>query len=95
MAQIMWSVGGAFALVHRSTSTSHPCGGPHHEARAAAAPGNVPLAAGTAGLERDCAVNVSQLLTLDRAGLADPLGVLGQIAGRRVDQGLSLVLGRG
>ena len=64
-------------------------------ARAASAPGNVPLVAGTAGLDRDCTVNVSQLLTLDRADLDEPLGVLDARTIRRVDDGLRLVLSLG
>lgn len=64
-------------------------------ARAAAAPGNVPLTAGTAGLDRDCTVNVSQLLTLDRADLGESLGVLDARTSRRVDDGLRLVLSLG
>lgn len=63
--------------------------------RAAAAPGNVPLTAGTAGLDRDCTVNVSQLLTLDREDLGEPLGVLDARTIRRVDDGLRLVLSLG
>ena len=63
--------------------------------RAAAAPGNVPLVAGTAGLERDCTVNVSQLLTLDRADLGEPVGMLDARTIRRVDEGLRLVLSLG
>jgi len=62
-------------------------------ARAAAAPGNVPLSAGTAGLDRDCTVNVGQLLTLDRAVLGDPVGMIELMAVRRMDEGLRLVLG--
>jgi mRNA interferase MazF len=64
-------------------------------ARAAAAPGNVPLVAGTAGLDRDCTVNVSQLLTVDRTDLEEPLGVLDSRTIRRVDDGLRLVLSLG
>ena len=64
-------------------------------ARAAAAPGNVPLVAGTAGLDRDCTVNVSQLLTVDRTDLEEPLGVLDSRTIRRVDDGLWLVLSLG
>lgn len=60
--------------------------------RAAAAPGNVPLVVGTAGLDRDCTINVSQLLTLDRADLGEPVGVLDARTIRRVDDGLRLVL---
>jgi mRNA interferase MazF len=62
-------------------------------ARAAAAPGNISLAAGAAGLDRDCLVNVSQLLTLDRGDLDEPSGSLGRAVMRRVDDGLRLVLG--
>jgi mRNA interferase MazF len=62
-------------------------------ARAAAAPGNVLLTAGTAGLDRDCVLNVSQLLTLDRDDLDEPVGLLDPVTTRRLDQGLKLVLG--
>lgn len=64
-------------------------------ARAAAAPGNVPLGAGTAGLDRACTVNVSQLLTLDRADLEEPVGVVDARTIKRVDDGLRLVLSLG
>jgi len=55
----------------------------------------VPLVAGTAGLDRDCTVNVSQLLTLDRADLGEAVGVLDARTIRRVDDGLRLVLSTG
>jgi len=61
-------------------------------ATAAAAPGNVALSAGSAGLDRDCAVNVSALLTLDKGLLDAPVGALDGLSMRRVDQGLRLVL---
>lgn len=64
-------------------------------AKAAAAPGNVGLPAGTAGLDRDCAVNVSQLLTLDKEDLEPPVGQLDVGFLRAVDDGLRLVLGLG
>lgn len=58
-------------------------------------PGNVLLPAGTGGLDRDSVVNVSQVLTIDRALHLDE-----QVAGElpmplleRVDAGLALVLG--
>lgn len=63
--------------------------------RAAVAPGNVPLDAGAAGLDRNCTVNVSQLLTVDRADLEEPTGVLDARTIRRVDEGLRLVLSLG
>jgi mRNA interferase MazF len=62
-------------------------------ARAVQAPGNVGIAAGTAGLDRDCTVNISQLLTFDKADLEPALGQLGPAALRSVDAGLRLVLG--
>ena len=55
----------------------------------------MPLVAGTAGLDRDCTVNVSQLLTLDRADLGEAVGVLDARTIRRVDDGLRLVLSTG
>ncbi len=58
-------------------------------------PGNVLLPAGTAGLDRDAVVNVSQVLTIDRTLHLDE-----QIAGElpmpfleQVNAGLALVLG--
>jgi mRNA interferase MazF len=59
--------------------------------RLAAAPGNVELAAGTAGLPKDCVVNVSQTLVVDRARLTEPIGTLAFHIMRRVDDGLRLV----
>ena len=47
------------------------------------------LRKGEAGLSRACVVNVSQLLTIDRARLGRPLGVLSQVRLREVLQGLS------
>lgn len=61
-------------------------------ARAAAAPANVRLPAGTAGLDRDCAVNVSQLLALDKGDLEERVGSLPTALQRLVDDGLRLVL---
>jgi len=60
---------------------------------AAASPGNVVLEAGAAGLDRDCSVNVTALLTLDRTTLDEPVGALDAAARRRLDDGLRLVLG--
>jgi mRNA interferase MazF len=61
--------------------------------RLAAAPGNVRLRKGEANLQRSCVVNVSQLLTVDRARLDRPMGTLGPARIREVLQGLSLLLG--
>ena len=60
--------------------------------RLAAAPGNVAVAAGTAGLDRDCVVNVSQVVTLDKTTLETRLGVLDTMHMHEVDAGLRLAL---
>lgn len=61
--------------------------------RLARRPGNVILPAGTGGLDRESVVNVSQLATVDKEHLVEPLGMLGAGFMRQVDAGLSLVLG--
>ena len=61
--------------------------------RLAAAPGNIALAAGTAGLDRDCVVNVSQVVTLDKGNLETRLGNLDLSRMEQVDAGLRLALG--
>lgn len=61
--------------------------------RLAAAPGNVALAAGAAGLDRDSVVNVSQVVTLDKTDLSQRLGSLGALKMGQVDAGLRLALG--
>jgi mRNA interferase MazF len=58
----------------------------------AAAPGNVLVPSGVAGLPRDSVVNVSQLLTLDRNFLTEHAGKLPVRVQRDVDEGLRLVL---
>lgn len=61
--------------------------------RLAAAPGNVELAVGEASLPKDCVVNVSQTMVVDRARLVEASGSLGSARMHRVDEGLRLVLG--
>jgi mRNA interferase MazF len=61
--------------------------------RLAAMPGNVRLRKGEAHLSRACVVNVSQLLTVDRARLDRPLGMLGHERVREVLRGLALLFG--
>jgi len=51
--------------------------------RLAAIPGNVRLRRGEANLTRACVVNVTQLRTVDRARLAEPLG---QLSPRRTSE---------
>ncbi len=61
--------------------------------RLAAMPGNVRLRKGEANLPRARVVNVTQLLTIDRARLARPLGALSNARLREVLQGLALLFG--
>src|SRR5689334_22937969 len=57
-----------------------------------AAPGNVRLPAGEAGLAKACVVNVSQIYTVHRTQLTERLGSLAPTLQQRVDAGLRLVL---
>ena len=59
----------------------------------AEAPGNVRLAKSDAGLPRASIVNVSQVLTIDRALLTLRVKSLPERVMHRVDEGLRLVLG--
>jgi mRNA interferase MazF len=61
--------------------------------RLGAAPGNVALATGSAGLDRDSIVNVSQVVTLDKSDLRKRLGILDGLQMEQVDAGLRLALG--
>ena len=62
--------------------------------RLAAMPGNVRLRKGEANLSRPSVVNVSQILTIDRARLAERVGTLGaEERVRDVLEGLALLLG--
>jgi mRNA interferase MazF len=61
--------------------------------RLAAMPGNIRLRKGEANLPRSCVVNVSQLLTIDRARLLRPVGTLSHEHLRHVLHGLALLLG--
>jgi len=61
--------------------------------RLAAMPGNVRLRKGEANLPRSCVINVSQLLTVDRARLLRPMGALSYERLRHVLHGLALLLG--
>jgi mRNA interferase MazF len=61
--------------------------------RRAASPGNVQLGRDEAGLPKPTVVNVTQVVTIDRARLAERLG---RLSGARIDQvlaGLALVFG--
>jgi mRNA interferase MazF len=61
--------------------------------RLAAAPGNVLLRRRKSALSRDSVINVSQLLTLDRAFLTEKAGRLTDKELSQVEDGMRLVLG--
>jgi mRNA interferase MazF len=61
--------------------------------RLGAAPGNVALAAGSGGLDRDSVINVSQVVTLDKSDLSKLMGSLDSLKMEQVDVGLRLALG--
>ncbi len=61
--------------------------------RLAAMPGNVRLRKGEANLPRPSVVNVSQVLTIDRARLAERVGSLGGERLRDIHGGLALLFG--
>ncbi|MGH7561525.1 MAG: type II toxin-antitoxin system PemK/MazF family toxin [Gemmatimonadales bacterium] len=56
------------------------------------APGNVLIPSRAAGLPRDSIANVTQVLTLDRAGLTERLKRLPVTLMRQIDDGLRLAL---
>lgn len=60
--------------------------------RLAFAPGNVFLRRREAGLPRDSVINVSQLLTLDKAVLSERIGRLSARRLQELDAGLRLAL---
>lgn len=61
--------------------------------RLAAAPGNVALPSGTAGLSKHSVVNVSKVITVDRSLLDERAGRLARDHLAEVDRGLRLALG--
>ena len=61
--------------------------------RLADAPGNIVVSRGESGLPKDSVVNVSQILTLDRAHFLERAGKLAPRVTERIDRGLRLVLG--
>ena len=58
----------------------------------AEAPGNLLLSAKSSGLLKDSVVNVSQVLTIDKAFLTERLSSLADYLQDEVDEGLRLVL---
>ena len=57
------------------------------------APGNVSLHAAESGLPHDSVANVSQVVTIDKAELSEPVGAVGPATMKRIDDGLRLALG--
>lgn len=60
----------------------------------AKAPGNVLLKKGEANLPRASVVNVSQILTVDKAELAAPIGALAPLSAVAVRDGLHMLFDR-
>ena len=60
--------------------------------RRAELPGNVLLAAGEANLSRPSVVNVTQVFTVDRTELGEPVGRLSRRRVREIVEGIRLVL---
>lgn len=58
----------------------------------AAAPGNVALSKRSVGLDRESIVNISQIITIDKAFLKERIGRLPERKLREVEDGLRLVL---
>ena len=56
--------------------------------RLGAAPGNVVLAKGTAGLPRTSVVNVTQVATVDKSSLMEPIGELDDDTMATISRGL-------
>lgn len=61
--------------------------------RWADAPGNVRLSAKTTGLPKDSVANVSQIVTLDRTVLGEPVGKLSRARVDLLLSGIDVVLG--
>lgn len=60
--------------------------------RLAEAPGNVFVSASASDLPKDSVANVSQVITIDRSFLTEPVGRLPSHLMREIDDGLRLVL---
>ena len=58
------------------------------------APGNVLLSSGLTGLPKDSIANVSQIITIDRQTLTEPVGKLSVNKTELILTGIDIVLGR-
>jgi mRNA interferase MazF len=61
--------------------------------RLGALPGNLRIGRGEANLPRACVVNVTQLVTIDKARLIERVGRLSTARREEIAEGLSLLLG--
>lgn len=82
------------AAFNRSRIATVVCVALTSNLRWADAPGNVLLPARTTGLPKDSVANVSQLVTLDREALTEPVGALPAKKLELVLLGIDIVLGR-
>jgi len=60
--------------------------------RLAEAPGNIFLKKEDSGLEKDSVINVSQIITIDKEILIEPLGIISGKYIRKVEKGIKMVL---
>jgi len=58
----------------------------------AQAPGNVLLPRKATGLAKDCVANVSQVITIDKSFLTEPVGTLSAYLLGQIENGLRLVM---
>ena len=58
----------------------------------ASAPGNVQLRRGEGNLNKDCVVNISQILTVDKSELTDKIGTLSQSRVKQIIKGIEQLI---
>lgn len=58
----------------------------------AESPGNVLMPRGVSGLQRDSVINVSQIVTIDKAFLTERIGALPNYLQDATDEGLRIIL---
>jgi mRNA interferase MazF len=58
----------------------------------ASMPGNIFCSGRSSGLPRDCVINVSQILAVDRSVLSERIGAVSASVMRQVEEGLRLIL---
>jgi len=58
----------------------------------AQAPGNVQLKKSEGNLKKDCVVNITQLITVNRADLVEKIGTLSSARTRQIVDGIKLLV---